>query len=150
MSTGAVPTRRTGRVMLVTGSLSLAVGLFVVAGLSQENKTNAPSLPVAIQQLIPEPGTVIRPQEDVGIDLQDDLFAVIRIDGNAVTNEIPEDQYDRVADLGRVIFRPGPGKDIDALDPGTHTVTVLYWPRVADREAPDTVISTFSWEFKVG
>ncbi len=146
----AAPTRRTGRVLFVTGGLALGVGLFLMAGFSQENDTNVPSLPIVIEQLIPEPGSVIRPQEDIGADLQDDLFAVIRIDGNSVENEIPEDQYARVVDLGRVVFRPGPGKEIDALDPGSHTATILYWATTDDRDAHGTEILSYTWAFKVG
>lgn len=150
MTTTGDRERRTGRVLVVAGGLALGVGLFVAAGFLQENETNAPSLPSAIEQLIPEPGTVIRPQEDIGADMRDDLFAVIRIDGNAVENEIPEDQYTRVVDLGRVFFRPGPGKEIDALAPGGHTATVLYWPRIQDRDAEETVVLSYTWSFKVG
>ena len=136
--------------LTVIGSLALGVGLFVAAGLSQQNATNTAALPSSIQQLIPEPGTVIRPQEDVGADLRDDLFGVLRIDGNTVAREIPEDQLDRVVDLGRFVFRPGPGKQLDVLDPGTHTATILYWPRVAERDAPGTHILSYTWQFKVG
>jgi hypothetical protein len=150
MTSGAVPVHRTGRLLFVCAGLALGAGLFLAAGLSQQNEATGPSLPAAIQQLIPEPGTVIRPQEDVGVDLQDDLFAVIRIDGTDVENEIPEDQYDRVTDLGRVTFRPGPGKSIDALGPGPHTATAVYWARTDDRDSESTEIRSYTWTFKVG
>ncbi|MCZ7535159.1 MAG: hypothetical protein M5T61_03925 [Acidimicrobiia bacterium] len=55
-----------------------------------------------------------------------------------------------MVDLGRVFFRPGPGKEIDALAPGGHTATVLYWPRIQDRDAEETVVLSYTWSFKVG
>lgn len=141
------PRPRLTRVAVVAGGLLLAVNLVVLAARSQDTAPDTAEIPAEIQQLIPQPGSVMRPQEDVGVDLRDDLIGVLRIDGGP---EIPEDQYLRVVDLGRFVFRPGPERDIRELAPGAHRATVTYWLRTEERDAAGSEIFSYTWEFTVG
>jgi uncharacterized protein (DUF934 family) len=59
--------------------------------------------------------------------------------------EIPEDQLDRIEQLGVITFRPGPDKEIARLAAGENTVVVYYWPRTDPRPAKPFV---FSWRFR--
>lgn len=117
------------------------LGLLVLS----ESDTTRPGrvLPTAIDEVVPAPGELIRPQDTISADLRSDLTGVLVID----VAEVPEDQLERVEPLGIVSFRPGPSKDLDKFDPGMHTVVVQYWPQGKERPArPDA----YSWSFRVG
>lgn len=135
------------RAVVVIAGVGLATQLMIVAGTNQDNDPKPPDAPAAIEELVPPPGTVIRPQESIAVDLRDDLVGVLSVDGR---DEIPEDQYDRVESLGRVEFRPGQGKDIETFEPGAHNATVTWWPRTLEREADGTPLASYTWSFKVG
>ena len=99
------------------------------------------SLPEAVQSITPQVGELTGLVDDVSVDLRDDLFGVLVIDGI----EIPEDQVTRVEELGIVTFRPGPDKEFSRYRAGDNTVSVRYWPRLEER--PDTP-ATYSWRFR--
>lgn len=137
------------RTVVVVGGLLLAANLLVLGARSQDTDPTQPAEPAEIETLIPAVASVIREQEEVGADLRDDLTGVLVIDGET---EIPEDQYRRSPDLGIVTFRPGPDRELRAFEPGSHQVTVVWWPRTRSRaeaqEAGET--GAYTWEFKVG
>lgn len=122
----------------------LAVNLLVLAGhgggQGQDNPGSPP--PVEIESLVPVPGAVIRPQEDVGADLKDTYTGVLSIDDH----RLPEDQLKIIPALGQVTFRPGPEKDIRALAPGFHSATILFWPQEKD----ESVGRSYTWTFTAG
>ena len=99
-------------------------------------------LPRGIERVVPSVGALVRPQEEIGVDLANDRTGVLVLDGA----EIPEDQLTRVDPLGQVFFRPGTDKDLDRFEAGNHRVTVLFWPKAATRDSAET----FSWRFQVG
>jgi hypothetical protein len=104
---------------------------------------------VEIESLVPRPGDVIRPQEDVGADLKDTYTGVLLIDDR----RLPEDQIKIVPALGQVSFRPGPEKDITALRPGPHSATIVYWPQ--EKEGEDVAreagaLKSYTWQFTAG
>jgi hypothetical protein len=136
--------RHPWRVATVSVALLLVLNLVVVllnnADTSREQTTG---LPATITSLQPRPGELIRPQDTITVQLRPELTGTLVLDGQ----EIPEGQLSRVAGLGEVSFRPGPGKDLSELPPGTHTVTIEYW--VATKPRP-THPATFSWSFRVG
>ena len=136
--------RHPWRVAIVLAAL-VVVGNLAVIVLDKSDTTvqTARNLPNAIQSLSPEPGSLARLQDTVTADLRDNLTGVLVVDGH----EIPEDQTDRVASLAEVSFRPGPGKDLNKFDAGTHTVTVLYWPQNKDRPANP---ASYTWQFRTG
>lgn len=130
--------------VITVGLLLLAANLAVYAiVVSDTNPVGTGDAPRTVERLIPERGSLIRPQEDVGADLADDYTGVLLVDGT----EVPEDQLQRVVELGQVSFRPGPGKDFERWSPGTHTATVVYWPQIRQRTSSSP---TYSWDFKVG
>ncbi|HKN92077.1 MAG TPA: hypothetical protein VJ622_17570 [Acidimicrobiia bacterium] len=147
------PARRlpSPRTMIVALGVLLAVNLLIFAahtgGQGQDNP--GPPLPAEIESLVPVPGAVIRPQEDVGADLKDTYIGALFIDDR----RIPEDQTKIVRALGQVSFRPGPNKEIGALAPGNHHATILYWPQEkGDEDAARKagVLKSYTWQFTAG
>ena len=139
------------RTVFVGLGVLAAVNLLIFAGhTGGKGQDNLGSpLPVEIEQLVPVPGAVIRPQEDVGADLVDTHIGALFIDGV----RIPEDQAKIVPALGQVTFRPGPGKDISVLRPGSHYARIDFWPQekgdeVAARAAG--VVRSYTWQFTAG
>lgn len=146
---------RTGRVVLVGALVAVAAVALVAAGLS--HRTDDPSAvdrPREIVALLPEPGSVAFRQDDIGADLLPYLTGTLVIDGR----EIPEDQID-LQDLGtarRVTFRPGVDdagepKAIEELEPGRHSVQILWWNEVQGRPGADATghLGSYRWEFTV-
>lgn len=142
MATELAKQRHPWRVVIVVAGLVLVANLVVLAILSADTNPSKQNQPSAVESVLPDSGSLIRPQEDVGADLRDDYTGVLLID----RQEVPLDQLTVVEPLGQVSFRPGPGKEITAFRPGTHTATVIYWPQEKSRKES----SSFSWTFKVG
>jgi hypothetical protein len=136
----ALPSGR--NLLLGLGGL-LALNLLIIALVVGGRSDNGPPLPAEIEHITPVRGAVIRPQEDVGVDLKDTYTGVILIDDH----EIPDDQVTIRPGLGQVIFRPGDGKDITRLTPGPHRATVEYWPQDRTREEAG---KSFTWTFTAG
>jgi hypothetical protein len=120
--------------------LNLGVLLLTKADTSREQTTGLPAAIVALQ---PRPGELIRPQDTIAVELRTDLTGALVLDGQ----EIPEGQLTRQPGLGEVSFRPGPGKDLSELPPGTHSVVVEYWVQAKPRPIHP---ATFAWTFRVG
>jgi hypothetical protein len=135
--------RHPWRVAIVVAALFLVgnlVAIYILDG--ADTRREGRTFPVAIDTVTPRPGEIIRPQDDIVADLDPTLTGVLLIRGQ----EVPEDQTDRVVNLGELAFRPGPGKDIEAFEPGTYTATVLYWPQGKARPANP---AGYSWSFRV-
>ncbi|MDQ1448621.1 MAG: hypothetical protein QOC79_1592, partial [Actinomycetota bacterium] len=134
--------RKPMRVLIVVGGLLLAVNVWIIAGVSQRTNRE-PTLPSAVEELIPKPGDLVSPQSSIGVNLRNDLSGALQFDGA----EIPQDQLVEQPTEGILTFSPGPGKDLGKLPQGRHTITVVYWPRASTREQGST---SFSWRFEVG
>lgn len=135
--------RHPWRVAVVVAALFLVgnlVAIYILDGADTQREGR--TFPVAIDTVTPRPGEIIRPQDDIVADLEPTLTGVLLIG----TAEVPEDQTDRVVNLGEIAFRPGPGKDIEAFEPGEYTATVLYWPQGKPRPANP---ASYSWSFRV-
>ena len=61
-------------------------------------------LPSDVESISPENGALAGLVDDVTVDLADNLTGVLVIDGV----EIPEDQLNRIAELGVITLPPGP------------------------------------------
>lgn len=136
--------RRLVRALIIAAALIVVMNLTIVA-VSQtrtgsRSQTNV--LPAEVSGISPVPGSTVRPQDTVSIDLRDDLTGDLRIDGT----DIPVDQTGIVAGLGMISFRPGPGKEFTEFGPGQHTVEVRWRPQNAPADA---VTGTYSWSFGV-
>ena len=137
------PVRHPWRFVIVALVLVVVANLLWLAGKTTDTSTHARRLPSEVAAVLPVPGSQVRVQDTVTADLRADLFGVLVIDGV----ELPENQVTRVVALGEVSFRPGKGKVFERLEPGTHTVSVIYWPQVKTR-ADGT--NTYTWQFRTG
>ena len=139
------------RTIVVALGVLVAVNLLIVAvhtgGKGQDNLGSP--LPPEIEYLVPVPGSVIRPQEDVGADLKDTYTGALFIDDV----RIPQDETKFTPGLGQVSFRPGPKREIESLRPGHHYATIHYWPQ--DKGDEDSaraagVVKSYTWQFTAG
>ena len=138
-----------GRVAIVVITLLVVINLGIVF-LNQSDTSPGGSrpLPATVQSVAPEPGSIASPVDTITVDLDDSLTGVLLIKQRGTYVEIPEDQLDRVVELGQVSFRPGPGKDISAFAPGTIEVAVLYWSKTRPGGRPKHPAS-YAWSFQV-
>jgi hypothetical protein len=139
------------RTIVVALGVLAAVNLLIFAahtgGKGQDNQ--GPPLPREIEYLVPVPGSVIRPQEDVGADLKDTYTGALFIDDV----RIPQDETKFTPGLGQVSFRPGPNKEIESLRPGHHYATIHFWPQdKGDEDAARAagVVKSYTWSFTAG
>jgi hypothetical protein len=145
---GATPPRRRlvkhpGRVAIVLGValLMINLGVILLATADTSEKGRRP-LPNDIESISPERGELTSLVDTVSVNLRDDMSGVLVVDGV----EIPEDQLERVVELGEISFRPGPDKVISKLRTGINTVVVKYWSRrLTDRPANPP---SFGWSFR--
>jgi hypothetical protein len=134
--------RHPWRVAIVVIALLAVLNLGIVLLANSDTSTpGSDALPDTVQSITPESGELTGLVDDVTVDLADDLTGVLVIDGV----EIPEDQLDRVRELGIITFRPGPGKDLTRFRAGDNTVVVKYWDQAKDRPANP---GQFSWSFR--
>jgi hypothetical protein len=126
----------------------VAVGLIAVLNLGViliANSDTTPGgkveLPTDVESISPTNGALASLVDDVTVDLADNLTGVLVIDGH----EIPEDQLNRIEELGVISFRPGPDKEFSRFLAGDNTVVVKYWPRTKPR--PETPAS-YGWRFR--
>ena len=118
----------------------LNLGVILLAN-SDTTPGGKAALPTDVESISPENGALAGLVDDVTVDLRDNLTGVLVIDGV----EIPEDQLERVEELGVITFRPGADKEISRFRAGDNTVVVLYWPRTKPR--PNKPAS-FGWRFR--
>jgi hypothetical protein len=136
--------RHPGRIAVVVIALVVVVNLAFVLGHNTDTSPVSSSrgvLPATIESISPQRGELTGLIDDITVDLDDSYTGVLEVDGR----EIPEDQLDRIEQLGVISFRPGPGKEISRLIAGENTVVVLYWPRTDPRPAKPF---RFSWSFR--
>ena len=139
------------RTIIVALGVLAAINLLIFAthtgGKGQDNLGSP--LPPEIEYLVPVPGAVIRPQEDVGADLKDTYTGALFIDDV----RIPQDETKFTPGLGQVSFRPGPGKEITVLRPGHHSARIHFWPQdKGDEDAANAagVVKSYTWQFTAG
>lgn len=140
---GSVPakSRHPWRFAIVAVGLLVVVNLLIYVGVSADTSDKTRVLPSEVQNVMPAPGSQVRVQDTVSVDLRDDLTGVLVIDGV----ELPESEISRIPSLGEISFRPGKGKVFERLEPGVHNVSVIYWPQIKDRSEGT---QTFTWSFR--
>jgi len=136
-----------GRFAIIAGGLILVAVLFAGAISTADTKDRRTLLPTQVQSFSPQDGAIVPPQEQISVDLRDDLTADLELctptQGTGPCTVIPADQVEFVPGLGQLTFRPGPGKAIEAYEPGTNRVRVTY--RSQADPAKDNGV--FSWSF---
>ena len=152
------PVRRVLRLAATVSVLVLAAGIFAYSCSKGETSNGTSDNPVIVVQF-PAPGGRALRQTEVGAEL------VVGYDGRLVVNgvEIPEEQMEGAVDpatlteaelrqygvrptsRNRVVFRPGPGKVIEAFEPGQVTIELRYFK---DLRA-DTTTRTETWTVTV-
>ena len=151
----AAPARRKlfqhpGRVAVIVVAALVVLNLGIV--LLRESDTSQGGgnpLPATVESVQPEPGSIASPIDTIVVDLDDSLTGVLLVSqNNGPFVEIPEDQLDRVVELGQVAFRPGPDKEITRFSPGTVRVSVLYWSKTRIGGRPQHPPS-YTWSFEV-
>lgn len=137
MNTSVVRKIVTG--LVVVGALAGFVFAFTLGGDQSPDPRRTNS---AVERFIPPEGSpaVVR-QAEIGIDLVTGWTGVLLVDGV----EIPEDQLRRNEPENQVFFQPGEGDVVEALAPGTHTITALIWR--LENETRDDARSV-SWRFR--
>jgi hypothetical protein len=138
--------RHPGRVAVVLVSLLVVLNLGIVLLLSSDTSPGGGELPAAVQSVSPTPGSIAGPIDTITVDLDDSLTGVLLIRQNGRYVEIPEDQLDRVVELGQISFRPGPGKDITRFAPGETDALVFYWLKTHARPKHP---ASYAWNFQV-
>jgi hypothetical protein len=138
-----------GRVATVVIALLVVLNLGIVL---LNNSDTSPGgrnpLPITVESVSPEPGSIAGPIDTITVDLDDHLTGVLLVKKAGVYVEIPEDQLDRVVELGQISFRPGPGKEITKFSAGENDVVVLYWSKTRVGGRPKHPAS-YPWGFQV-
>lgn len=149
------PARRLLRIAATTLVLALAAAIFAYGCSKGQSPDEAASNPVIVAQF-PAPGGRALRQTDLGAEL------LVGYDGRLTINgiEIPEEQMEGAVDpstlseqelrqfgvrpssRNRVVFRPGPGKVIESLDPGPVTIVLRYFKDRRESTTARTVIWT--------
>jgi hypothetical protein len=133
-----------GRFAIVAGGLTIVVLLTAALVTGADTKDRRTTLPSQVQSVSPKPGTIVPPEEQITVDLRDDLTADLELCGPSGTcTPLPADQVQFVPALGQLTFRPGPGQDVEAFDPGQNTVKVSY----RSQADPDRDNGTYTWSF---
>jgi hypothetical protein len=136
-----------GRFAIVAVGLTAVALLFAGAITSADTKERRITLPSQVQLVSPRAGAIVPPQEQIVVDLRDDLTADLSLctPAQAVGDctAIPADQVEFLPGLGQLTFRPGPGQEIEALDPGVNRVIVAY----RSQADPSKDNGVFSWSF---
>jgi hypothetical protein len=107
-------------IVIVVGVV-IALNFAVIGLFATRNTTSTADLPSGIAELFPPRGQVIRPQDELGVQLQKGWTGELTLD----STPLPKDQYDPIMLLDNAVFwRPGPGKELSETPPGKHTLTL--------------------------
>jgi len=101
------------------------VGLAIIVAAGFMGRTDPEPLvgQPSLEAIFPTDGANIVAQDRVGADLQPGYDGDLAING--VT--IPEDQLDQDNGLNQLVFHPGPGKVLTALQPGKNCARITWW-----------------------
>jgi hypothetical protein len=138
-----------GRVATVLVALLIVLNLGIVLLNNSDTSSGGRNpLPVTVASVTPAPGSIAGPIDTITVDLEDHLTGVLLVKKAGAYVEIPEDQLDRVVELGQIGFRPGPGKEITKFAAGENDVVVLFWSKTRVGGRP-THPASYSWSFQV-
>jgi hypothetical protein len=135
------------RVAFVAVVLLIVVNLAIFGTRKEVRGTAAPERPTGIVQLSPQENELVLAQSSIIVDLKPTYTAQLSIDGHP----IPDDQLSVEPNVYELSFQPTPDHDIHRFAPGTHTATVVYWPRAKTYEQARAgrLLGSYTWNFKV-
>ena len=135
------------RVAFVAVVVLIVVNLAIYGTRKEVRGTAAPERPTPIVDVSPQENELVLGQSSVVVILKPTYTGQLSIDGKP----IPDDQVDVKSDVFSLTFEPTPDHDIHRFAAGTHTATVEFWPRTKTYEQAktDSVLSSYSWNFKV-
>jgi hypothetical protein len=99
-----------------------------------------------VERLIPESGTSVPAQSQVGIDLAVGYDANLEINGKTISNvatKVGEDGLQKNLAIGLITYQPGPGHRIERLQQGQNCIIANVW----SREIGPTSSKPQSWCF---
>jgi hypothetical protein len=120
------------RRVIITATLALVVVLAIYVNNNSVTGDDETSLskPSYVERLIPDSGSDVPVQSQVGLDLATGYDAYLDINGveirNTVTNPTA-DGLQKTLTVGRIVYVPMPGHRIEKLQSGLNCVTALIW-----------------------
>jgi hypothetical protein len=137
--------RHPWRVVIVVAALALVVNLVIVLGMSSDTSDRGQQgINQDIVQIRPGRGSIVNPLDDIEVRLRSGLTGVLVLNGK----RLPEDQQVIDNATSTITFRPGEGREVERLAPGTNDVAVLYWKQT-EPEPPPGERGNFGWSFRV-
>jgi hypothetical protein len=131
------------RILITLVVLACIGGLVIAVNHTETGEPQVAESGGVIEQLTPAPDSRVLRQTDISMDLSTGWTGTMVVDGH----EIPEDQVDVNTALNLVTFTPGPGKDIEQLQPGQNCVQPLVWR--LGKETRTDAKSLQTWCFQV-
>ena len=128
------------RRIVMTLIAAVAVAGFVFAFSAPKQEATGP-LPPAVEGVFPPGGDLDLRQTTISADLAPGYTGFLLLDGV----EVPRDDLQIVPALNSVTLVPLPDSDFEALQPGSHCATVVYY-RIG---LPETTSDRFRWCFKL-
>lgn len=110
-------------VKFVVIPLLLLAALAAVVGLARMGSGTDKASDEVIESISPGPNEKVLQQGQLTVDLLTGWDGRLQID--QVT--IPDDQIERIRELGKLTFQPGPGKEIEYFPAGQNCTTLTYW-----------------------
>jgi len=126
--------------LLIVGALA---GLFFVgrAAVTGTDSTSS-ALPDSVERLVPASGDEVLVQAQVGLDVADGYDAYLILNGTEIRTA--EDGLIRGLGNGLIVYQPGPGKPVEALNSGQNCVVAMVWDELETQDAAEPV----SWCFE--
>lgn len=135
------------RVALVAVVVLIVVNVAIFGTRNEVRGTASQKLPGAILVVDPQQGENILPQASITVTVLPRYTGRFTIDRRL----IPDDQVENPS-VTAFVFRPGPGQDIKAFEPGAHNATFEAWPdnKTYEEAKSGRLISPYTWRFNVG
>lgn len=123
--------------------IALGLGLIIYAGMNgTDDTTTASDLPEHVERLIPEGGSEVLAQSEIGIDLEVGYTAELVLNGTVLT---AEDGLRINEQLGSVTFKPNENASITRLNPELNCVEA----RIRALSNANAPLSPARWCFTV-
>jgi hypothetical protein len=132
------------RRLLIVATLAVVAVLLVYINDNAVTGDKETSLakPSYVDRLIPESGSSVPVQDQVGIDLAVGYDAYLDINDVEIRNTVTDPTADgllKTLSVGTVLYTPGPGRRVEKLKSGENCVMAFVWKQ---RDGEDTAKPT--------